>query len=215
MRILKRGRELPGVAYVLCRLVPVALVLCGLIPVGITPASLMAWGQKPSEPVHSSLDVAILYTPLLTNVVSADRFTMQGGTLQMHGQFYRGWGAVADVSVLQSASSGSARVGLDLVASTFGARYTWALPRRRFSFFGQGTLGEVNGLNSTFPSLPLATATGKSIAFQAGGGITIGVSRRFALRALDAEWLRTQLPNSTTNVQNSLRIGAGIVFRSR
>jgi len=205
MRILKPGGVFGGAAYALT-----GLILAGLMPLGLT-----AWGQKPSQPARSSLDVAILYTPLLTNVVSADRFTMQGGTLQIHGQFYRGWGAVADLSVLRSASSGSARVGLDLVTSTFGARYTASLPRHRFAVFGQGTMGEVNGLDSTFPGLPLATSTAKSIAFQAGGGITIGLSRRLALRAVDAEWLRTQLPNATTNVQNSLRIGAGIVFSSR
>ena len=27
------------------------------------------------------------------------------------------------------------------------------------------------------------------------------------------DWLRTQLPNATTKVQNNLRLGAGLVFR--
>ncbi len=31
--------------------------------------------------------------------------------------------------------------------------------------------------------------------------------------ALDAGWLRTQLPNSTINVNNSRRLGAGVVLR--
>jgi len=31
---------------------------------------------------------------------------------------------------------------------------------------------------------------------------------------IQADWLRTQLPNSTTNVQNDLHLGAGIVFHT-
>lgn len=178
-------------------------------------AGLQAWGQGPSEPARGSFDVAFLYNPLLTNVVNANRFTMQGGTLQVEGRFYRGWGAVADVSLLHTASSGNGGAGLDLVTSTFGPRYTWGLSHGRFLLYGQGTIGEANGLNSVFPVLPAAVATANSIAFQAGGGISIALRRHLLLRAVDAEWLRTELPNSTTNVQNSLRIGAGIAFRTR
>lgn len=194
MHIAKSGRVLLAGVYVL--------------------AGVMAWGQKISE-ARGSLDVAILYNPLLTNVVNADRFTMQGGTIQVHGQFFHGLGTVADVSVLRTASAGSAGTGLDLVTSTFGPRYTWAQTQGRFSFFGQATVGEVNGIHSAFPGQPAASASANSIAYQAGGGVNVFLSRRVALRALDAQWLRTQLPNSTTNVQNSLRIGAGIIFRCR
>jgi len=178
-------------------------------------AGLLAWGQGPSEPARGSLEVAVLYNPLLTNVVSANRFTMQGGTVQVQEQFYRGWGAVADVSLLHTSSSGNGGAGLDLVTSTFGPRYSWGPSHGRFLFYGQGTMGEANGVNSVFPGLPAAGATANSIAFQAGGGISIALRPHLLLRALDAEWLRTQLPNSSTNVQNSLRIGAGIAFRSR
>jgi peptidoglycan-associated lipoprotein len=194
MRISKSGRVLLAGVYIL--------------------AGVMCWGQRSSE-ARGSLDVAILYNPLLTNVVSANRFTMQGGTIQVHGQFFHGWGTVADVSVLHTSSGGSSGTGLDLVTTTFGPRYTWARAHDRFSFFGQATVGEVNGINSVFPGQPAAGSTANSIAYQAGGGVSVFLSRRVALRALDAEWLRTQLPNSTTNVQNSLRLGAGVVFRSR
>jgi hypothetical protein len=34
-----------------------------------------------------------------------------------------------------------------------------------------------------------------------------------AVRIFEADWLRTQLLNSTTDAQNSLRAGAGVVFR--
>ena len=36
-----------------------------------------------------------------------------------------------------------------------------------------------------------------------------------AVRALDAAWLRTQLPNATTSAQDNVRLGAGAVFKFR
>jgi hypothetical protein len=193
MRISKPGRMLLGGAYIL--------------------AGLIAWGQNPSEPAQKSLDLAILYTPLLTNVVSADRFTMQGGTVQLHGQFFHGLGALADIAVEHTSNTGGGGVGLDLVTTTFGARYTWWPSRSRTSLFGQAALGEAFGLNSVFPGSPSARSKADSMAYQVGGGFNIHFSPYVSLRAFDAAWLRTQLPNSTTNVQNSLRIGAGVVMR--
>lgn len=36
-----------------------------------------------------------------------------------------------------------------------------------------------------------------------------------ASRLLEASWLRTEFENATTDVQNNLQLGAGIVFRIR
>ena len=46
-----------------------------------------------------------------------------------------------------------------------------------------------------------------------GGGLDVRLNHRFALRALRASYLRTQFPNTTTNVQNSLSLSAGVVMR--
>jgi hypothetical protein len=40
-----------------------------------------------------------------------------------------------------------------------------------------------------------------------------GSTATFALRVFRASYLRTQFPNTTTNIQNSLSLGAGIVWR--
>jgi hypothetical protein len=47
----------------------------------------------------------------------------------------------------------------------------------------------------------------------AGGGVNIDLSRHLALRAFQADYFLTSLPNNSTNLQNSLRLGAGIVFK--
>jgi hypothetical protein len=51
------------------------------------------------------------------------------------------------------------------------------------------------------------------LALCIGGGVNVALRHRLALRAFEADWLRTQLPDGTTNVQNNLRLGAGLVFR--
>jgi len=104
------------------KFIRVKVLLAGAcIVIGLT-----AWGQPAPSPegqTSGSLDVAVVYNPLIANVVSGNSFWMQGGSVQVHGQFWHGLGVVADVSGLHTAStSGSSGVGLDLVTATFGPR---------------------------------------------------------------------------------------------
>jgi hypothetical protein len=178
-------------------------------------AGLTVWGQQgqsPAKPTKSSLEVALVYNPLMSNVVGSSGFWMQGGSVQVHGQFWRGLGVVADVSGLHTANAGnSSGVGLDLVTATFGPRYTWSLGDR-YAVYGQVLAGEANGLHSIFPAAGGANDSADSLALYAGGGVNINLKNHFALRAIEANWLRTQMPNATTNVQNNLRLGAGLIY---
>jgi hypothetical protein len=178
-------------------------------------AGFAAWGQAQDQtrPTAASIDVAVVYNSLLTNVVVGNSFWMQGGSVQVHGQFWHGWGVVADVSGLHTGNGNGSGVGLDLVTVAFGPRYTWSAPHRRYALFGQFLAGETNGLNSVFPNIAGARDSANSLALYIGGGVNVPLKHRLALRALEANWLRTQLPDGTTNVQNNLRLGAGLVFR--
>ena len=62
--------------------------------------------------------------------------------------------------------------------------------------------------------MELSPAYYRGLAYMAGGGLTLRLQPHLSLRAFEANWLRTQLPNSTTNVQNNLRLGAGVVVQS-
>ena len=182
-------------------------------------AGLAARGQEPQSPTaqkSSSFDAAVVYNPLMANVVSSNSFLMQGGSLQLHGQFWHGLGVVADVSGLHTASTnGASGVGLDMVTTTFGPRYTWAPAHRRYALFGQALAGEANGFNSVFPNAAAGSAsdTASSLAIYLGGGVNLTLKHHLALRAFEANWLRTQMPNGTSNVQNNLRLGAGLIYR--
>ena len=178
---------------------------------------LMAFGQeapRSAGQTGASIDVAVVYNPLMANVVSSNRFWMQGGSVQAHGQFWHGLGIAADVSGLHTAStSGSTGVGLDMVTLTFGPRYTWSPAHRRYAFFGQVLAGEAHGLNSIFPNAAGANDSANSLALYVGGGINVRLKDHLALRVLEADWLRTQMPNATTDVQNNLRLGAGLIYK--
>lgn len=174
-----------------------------------------AWGQGALQvkPGVSSLDVAVTYDTMLGNVAAGTNFWMQGGGIQVHGQFWRGLGAVADVAGLHSGNINNSGIGLNLVTATFGPRYTWSLAHTRFSVFGQALVGEGFGVNSTFPATSSAATEANSLATQLGGGVNLSLSHRLALRVIEASWVRSQIPNATDDVQNSMRLGAGIVFR--
>ena len=173
------------------------------------------WGQH--DGVESQelprLEVAILYDSLLTNVVRANRFWMQGGSVQVDGQFWHGLGVEADVSGFHAENANNAGVGLDMVTTTFGPRYCWSPAHHRYSVFGHALAGEANGFDSIFPAARAASSSANSLALQIGGGMDLAVKHRLLLRVFEADWLRTQLPNADTNVQNNIRLAAGVVVQ--
>lgn len=196
------------------------ILICGkvLLVGALMMAGLVAWGQAPSLPKHpSSIDVAVSYNPTLNNVITNTGFSMQGGSLQLHGQFWRGLGVVADVAGLHTVKMRSSTVGLDLVTVTFGPRYTWSPADHRYAFYGQFLAGEGNGFNSVFPDESGfnvgANHSASSIAIQTGGGMNVRLRGHLQLRAFEVNWLRTQFSNSTTNIQNNVRMGTGVIYK--
>lgn len=180
-------------------------------------AGSVVWGQSmgPEKAAPANLDLAVTYNPTLANVTTPQGFGMQGGSVQVQARVWRRIGIVADVAELHNGNVNGSGVALDLLTTTFGPRYTWSPAHHRVVLFGQALVGEAFGLNGLFPSPTGVNSTGRSMALQIGGGITLPLTSHFAVRALDADWLRTQLPNATTNVQNNLRLGAGLVYRFR
>jgi peptidoglycan-associated lipoprotein len=173
-----------------------------------TPGEAKAPSAAPSR-----IDFAFAYSADRSNVVGGSSFWMQGGSAQMHLLFYRALGLVIDFSGWHAGNIQSSGVGLDLVTSTSGLRYTWRPAHTRYSLYGQALAGVASGYNSDFPANSGVVASSQSLALKLGGGLNIGMTRRIALRALEADWLRTQFPNSTNGAQNSCQLNSGLVFR--
>lgn len=165
------------------------------------------------ERAISYLEVALNYDAARANTVPADSFWMQGAGLQICGEFTRHWGAAADISAMRTAQIPHAGAGLDLVTAVFGPRYTLAARGGRYRLYGQALGGVTNGLNSIFPGASGTTSSASGTALLVGGGADYRLSRRLSYRIVDAAWLRTELANGTTAVQNNLRLGAGIALR--
>jgi peptidoglycan-associated lipoprotein len=188
-------------------------MLLGGVMMMAAAAPLLVAQDKGAAPERGTLEAAFTYNAAYSHVINGKSFWMQGGSAQLHGQFYRGLGVVADVTGMHASNINSTGVGLDLVAATFGPRYTWSHPHAKYALYAQALAGLGIGFNSVFPAPSGANTTGYNLALKMGGGMNVVLSPHLGLRAFEADWLRTALPNSATNVQNNVSLGAGIFFR--
>ncbi|HSY34570.1 MAG TPA: hypothetical protein VK814_02355 [Acidobacteriaceae bacterium] len=171
-----------------------------------------------STPGHQEVDLAVMYTAQHSNLVSNPTFWQQGGSIELSTQTYRGFGVAANIAGTNVGDAANSGTGLTMITTTFGPRYTWYRPfrsrgNRGLAIFGEGLIGEAHGLHSYFPATAGVLTDYNTFALQVGGGVDLGLSRHFSVRLFQADWLRTQFPNSTTNVQNTFRVSAGLVFR--
>lgn len=183
---------------------------------GAAGLQVLAAQNATAQTAHStasSMDFAVTYNAQSTNIDTSSRFWMQGGSAQLHGQFWHGLGVVADVAETHTANMHNSGVGLDLVTATFGPRCTWQLPRKKLSVYGQFLAGEVWGLHGIFPASNGVEGNVYNAAVLAGGGANLRLNRYLSWRAIEANWLYTHLPNATDQSENSLRLGTGLVIR--
>lgn len=134
---------------------------------------------------------------------------------------YRGLGIAARVEGDHAGANITTGEPLSLVTTVFGPRYSVETRSHRYAIFGEGLAGISNGFDSLFSegSGPVGsvsagtTSSSNALAVDVGGGLSVRLNHRFALRAIRASYVRTQFPNTTTNAQNSLNIGAGLVMQ--
>ncbi len=161
----------------------------------------------------SSLDLGVSFVAMRSlEAGTGQNFWSSGGSVEIGADAFHGFGLAANVGGISSGSIGSGGIPLAMVMETFGPRYRWH-DGRRLSFYGEGLVGEVNGFHSLFPSPSGAQTSATALATQLGGGSDLRIGPHLAVRLISAAWERTQLPNSTNNVQNSLKVGAGLVLR--
>jgi outer membrane immunogenic protein len=160
------------------------------------------------------IDLAVTYTAQRTQQANTSNGVwLQGGSMQLGADFYRGFGAVADVTGLHTASIGASGVPFSEVTATFGPRYRWR--SGRVSVYGQALAGEGSAFDSVLPGKGAAQTSSNALALKVGGGLDYGLSPHLALRVLDAAWAHTRYANSTNGIQNDVRLGAGVVFKFR
>jgi hypothetical protein len=176
------------------------------------------YAQNPPKP--APVDVAITYDTLHINNIGGGSRWMQGGTVELQAPLYRGLGVAARVEGFHTGASSVGNVPLSLVTVLFGPRYTVASHSDRCRVFGEALVGESNAFDSLFSvgSGPVGsvntgtTSSATTLAVEAGGGLDVRLTRRLAVRAIQVNYLYSQFPNASANVQNNFSLGAGIVL---
>jgi hypothetical protein len=179
----------------------------GFIAVAVA-STLHAQQTKPN--LSAPIDIAVTSQSIrATDASTGSERWLKGGAIEFHARMVHGLGVVASVTGGHCDVDGD---NFNLVTTVFGPRYTFDLAHNRIQIFGQALAGMANQFANT--AIPFSTHTGSnSLAVQAGGGLDINFSQHFAVRAVQVDYVRTQLPDGHSNVQNMPRIGGGIVFR--
>ena len=181
-------------------------ILTLLLPVALLPAVAAAQGAPKSE-------VAVTYNWVHTNAPPAECgcFSANGGSASYAYRFLPSFKLVGEVGAVTQGNVNSTGYDLTLWNFLAGGRYTLR-NHSRVKPFGQALFGIAHTTGSLSPD-QIGLGSSTSFAMSAGGGLDINLSPHLALRAAQADYLLTLLPNRTNDHQNNIRVSAGIVFR--
>jgi hypothetical protein len=179
-----------------------------------TPAGRVSAAQEAPLEVSYSYD----YARANASPGQCGCFNMNGGSLEVAVHAYRRLSVVADLGGEWAGSMGAATgTGLSPSTLTVGPRYIQHFSgKRRASYtpFVQGLVGGARGFGSIFPGASGVNGSATSLAVLTGGALDVSLNKYLALRPIQEDYLRTQMPNGASNEQNLLRLGAGVVLRA-
>src|SRR6185437_10350474 len=170
-------------------------------------------GPTVSKSVPIALSVG--YTAMIGNAPPGDCgcFLLNGGSSEELFHVWKNIAAVAQVTGSRTDKVSQSQQGLSLITYVAGPRYSF-FTAHRLTVYGQFLIGGAHGFDSYFPKADMrSTGAASSMAFAPGGGLEIGVRNWLSIRAVEAEFLVTHLPNDINDHQHNLRIGSGVVFR--
>jgi opacity protein-like surface antigen/outer membrane protein OmpA-like peptidoglycan-associated protein len=207
------------------------------IMVFMAPVHLLH-GQSAAQPEHRynytpRVELFLGYTHFGTSstdtTVGNRMVGLNGGSTSLALNLNRYVGLVADVggydaNRLQLTGTGTNQ---PLVVDASGTVYSYLFGPRisfrnstRVTPFAQALFGGVHASDVTASNCagsgctPLTAQS--AFAMTAGGGLDIGLSRHFSIRAVQAEYMMTRFSDINTGAgasQNDLRLSSGLVFR--
>lgn len=186
--------------------------------VALAVASIAAGASAQTRTTSSSINIR--FSEQISNgpAGSCGCFTMQGAAGDFAGQMYqfghehtKSLVAVADISVEHTGSVNEAPYGLTLTTIAFGPRFVGPAPHHS-QFFAQTLFGLAHGSGSQFPVGNTLKTRANSFALDLGAGFEHSLTEHLGARLLQVEYMRTALPNNSSNWQNNLRLSTGITF---
>ncbi len=189
------------------------------LAMGICSPVVLAQAKEDVVSLPHQVQVAFNYSYMRANAAPGQCgcFNMMGGSGQFAVQAWRGLSVVADLTGEFAGSSNIPGQSLALVFVTAGPRFTYYSHRfSRYAPFAQGTVGVVHGFDAPFPNNSGTTnGAASALATFVGGGLDISINHYLAIRAIQADYGLSQLPNSVNAHQNVFRASAGIVLHTR
>ena len=187
-------------------------------------AGTATWAQKnttlaPKSQISTDLSVAYSVEQAKLAPGSCGCFWLQGAGVDAAVTFWKGIGLAASFT---GEHAGNVEPGVDVnkIDFTAGPRYTYtawkghtkATDQRRLQIFGQGLFGYMHGFDGVYPTAGGVVSSAGSLAIEAGGGLNLFLTRRLGVRLLEAEYVRSALPNNVSNTQNGMRLSFGFVY---
>lgn len=185
----------------------------------LAPAA--GWTQKAPEARPKLVaDLAVTYNPELAELPPGDCgcFWLQGAGVDAAFSLRNGIGLAA---AFNTGRASNVTPGIDIKKLQYvaGPRYTFTVhgktvePRARLQLFGQALFGGAHAYSGNYPSPTGLNTEATSYAIEAGGGINLLLAKGFSVRLIEADYVRTALPNNASNTQNDAQIVAGITWR--
>ena len=162
----------------------------------------------------SLVDVGVDYNYVRTNVPAAGCgcFSLSGGNGWVAFNISHSLDIVGEIASQHASNISSTGADLTLTSFLAGPRFRWN-PTRRFAPFAQALLGGAHAGGSLAPGNSGLPGSPNALALIVGGGLDIALTRRFAVRALEADYYLTRFDNGVNDHQNNLRIAAGVIMR--
>lgn len=204
------------------RLIRRCVLLASACLLAVAGTGVWAQNDTTSTPkLQISADLSVNYSLERAKIAPGDCgcFWLQGAGADAAFTFWRGLGLAADFT---GEHAGSVAPGVDVNKFAFstGPRYTYTVwkghatgtDQRRLQIFAQGLFGYVHGFDGVYPATDGVASSAGSLAIDAGGGLNLFLTRRLGVRLLEAEYLRSALPNNASNSQNDIRLSFGFVY---
>jgi len=184
---------------------------------GIVLCAAPAAAQRPAPSASSGnlsrFDVSLGYTLLHARTVSSVGFDMHGGNVSVAVNLNEWFGIVGDFGTHFASNVASAGSDLNLYTYTAGPRISIRktgpiVPFAHLLLGGGHAGGSLYTMN-----FQGGTASRNAFVGIFGGGVDLSVSRHFAIRAVQVEWMHSRFANGLLDRQNNMRWTTGVVFR--
>jgi hypothetical protein len=168
-----------------------------------------------------SFDLGLAYTQERSKFIgpaAGNYFYLRGATVDVAEDLYKGIGLSVEGTGISSTNL-EGNIDIEHVQFLAGPRYTRNFGRnsdfawnRHAGVFVEAKAGYTFATSGLYPVNGVVQSHAAGLTYLGGGGVNFKIYHRFDLRLIEVGYERTQLPNGTTNVQNTLRVSSGINF---